>query len=212
MAAPLPWLKPGVIAGAFIPGAVVIARAALGDLGANPISESLNRFGAIALVFLVASLACTPLKILAGWTWPIRLRKALGLIAFAYASLHLLTYVGVDQGLALSVVVEDVVKRPFILVGMLAWLIMVPLALTSTDRMVRRLGFNRWKRLHRLAYVAGALAAVHFYMRVKSDVREPLVYAVVLGTLLLLRAVEAIRSSRSRASPRPKAPPRPDPA
>lgn len=207
MAAPLPWLKPGVIAGAFIPGAVVIARAALGDLGANPISEALNRFGAIALIFLVASLACTPLKILLDWTWPIRLRKALGLTAFWYASLHLLTYVGADQGFALGVVVEDVAKRPFILVGMLAWLTMLPLAITSTDKMVRRLGFNRWKRLHRLSYVVGALAATHFYIRVKSDVREPLIYAAVIGTLLVLRAVDAIRSSK----PKPK-PARPKPA
>lgn len=202
MAAPHPWLKPGVITGACIPGAVILARAATGNLGANPISESLNRFGLCALIFLVASLACSPVKTLTGWTWPIRIRRNVGVIAFVYASVHLLTYVGVDQGFAWGTLLKDVLKRPFIVVGMLAWVLMLPLAITSTDAMVKRLGFVKWKLLHRVAYAAGALGAIHFYMRVKSDVREPLVYASVVATLMVLRMVDAIRHPKPKPKPR----------
>lgn len=208
MAAPHPWLKPGVIAGACIPGVVIVARAAAGQLGANPIVEALNRFGLCTLVFLIASLACTPLKILLGWTWPIRIRRTLGVVAFCYGSIHMLTYVGLDQGFDLGTLVGDVVKRPFIAFGMGAWLLMLPLAITSTDAMVRRVGFVWWKRLHRLAYAAGALGAVHFYMRVKSDVREPLIYAAVLTALLAIRALDAIRPAKPKAR---AAPPKPQP-
>jgi methionine sulfoxide reductase heme-binding subunit len=209
MAAKLPWLQPGVIAGACIPGAVIVARAATGNLGANPIVEALNRFGLCALIFLVASLACTPVKVLTGWTWPIRIRRNVGVIAFSYASVHLLTYAGVDQGFAWGTLFQDVLKRPFIAVGFAAWLMMLPLAITSTDAMVKRIGFVRWKQLHRAAYVAGGLGALHFYMRVKSDVREPLIYASVLGTLLVLRVVDAIRHPKPK--PKPRAAPRPEP-
>lgn len=198
MAAPYPWLKPGVITGACIPGAVVVARAAAGDLGANPIAEALDRFGLFALIFLVASLACTPVKGLLDWTWPIRIRRALGVIAFVYASVHLLTYVGVDQAFDWGTLLEDVVKRPFIFIGLGTWLILFPLAVTSTGGMVKRLGFVRWKKLHRLAYLAGGLGVLHFYMRVKSDVREPLAYAAVLGVLLGLRVLDAIRHPRPK--------------
>jgi sulfoxide reductase heme-binding subunit YedZ len=209
MAAPNPWLKPGVIAGACLPGAAIVARAVTGNLGANPITEALNRFGLCALIFLVASLACGPVKLLTGWTWPLRIRRAVGVIAFCYASVHLLTYAGVDQGFAFGTLFQDVLKRPFIAVGFLAWLIMAPLAITSTDGMVKRLGFVRWKQLHRLAYVTGALGVLHFYMRVKSDVREPLIYAAVLATLLVLRVVDAIRNPKPK--PKPRAAPAPKP-
>ena len=130
----------------------------------------------------------------------------MGVIAFCYATVHLLTYVGVDQGFAWGTLFKDVLKRPFIAFGFLAWLILVPLAITSTDGMVKRLGFVRWKQLHRLAYAAGALGALHFYMRVKSDVREPLVYAAVLATLLVLRVVDAIRNPKPKPKPRATAP------
>jgi len=209
MAPPHPWLKPGVIAGACIPAAVIVTRATTGNLGANPITEALNRFGLCALIFLMASLALTPLKLVTGWTWTVRIRRNVGVIAFCYASVHLLTYVGVDQGFAWGTLFQDVLKRPFIAVGFLAWLILLPLAITSTDGMVKKLGFVRWKQVHRLAYVAGALGALHFYMRVKSDVREPLIYAAVLGTLLVLRVVDAIRNPKPK--PKPRAAPRPEP-
>jgi sulfoxide reductase heme-binding subunit YedZ len=157
----------------------------------------------------MASLALTPLKVVSGWTWTIRIRRAVGVIAFCYASVHLLTYAGVDQGFAWGTLFQDVLKRPFIAVGFLAWLILLPLAITSTDGMVKRLGFIRWKQLHRLAYVAGVLGVLHFYIRVKSDVREPLVYAAVLGTFLVLRVVDAIRHPKPK--PKPRAAPQPKP-
>ncbi len=190
---PLPWLGPGVLAGALVPIAVIVLRGWRGDLGADPIAQALNQLGLIALVFLVAALGCTPLKLLTGWTWPMRIRRELGLLGFLYALLHVSTYVGLDQGFDWAAIWADVTKRKFIFVGALAFVLLVPLAATSTAGAVRRLGFARWQRLHRLAYVATGLAAVHFYWRVKSDVREPLLYAAILGVLLLVRAGNRLR-------------------
>ncbi|WP_434383258.1 sulfite oxidase heme-binding subunit YedZ [Melittangium boletus] len=198
--APYPWLKPAVLVGGLSPLALLLLDLARGTLGANPIERVLNQTGLLALIILVASLACTPLKTLLGWTWPMRLRKLLGLLAFAYAVLHFLVYVGLDQGLAVGAVLADITKRPFITVGFLALVLLVPLAVTSTNRMVRRLGFPAWQRLHRLVYVAAVLGVVHFLWRVKKDLTEPLVYACVLGLLLALRVAEAVRKRRARAS------------
>jgi sulfoxide reductase heme-binding subunit YedZ len=191
---PLPWLKPGIFAGALVPLAAIVLRGAQGRLGANPIDQAMNQLGLIALVFLVAALACTPLKTLFGWTWPIRLRRMLGLFGFFYALLHVLTYSGLDQELDWAAIWADVTKRKFIFVGFAAFVLLVPLAATSTAGAVRRLGFARWKMLHRLAYLAPALGAIHFFLRVKKDVREPLVYAAVLGALLLVRVAVYLRS------------------
>lgn len=204
---PFPWLKPGVFAGALVPLATIVYRAVRGDLGADPIAEGLNQLGLVALIFLVASLACTPLRTVFGWTWPIRIRKELGLFSFFYACLHFLTYSGLDQSLDLKAIFADIVKRKFIFVGFAAFVCLVPLAWTSTSDAVRRLGFVRWKRLHRLAYVAGGLASIHFIWRVKKDLREPLVYATILACLLMVRVVAYVRS-RITASPSPKAPTR----
>jgi sulfoxide reductase heme-binding subunit YedZ len=191
---PLPWLKPGVFAGALVPLAAILLRGAQGRLGANPIDQAMNQLGLVALVFLVAALACTPMKAVFGWTWPIRLRRMLGLFGFFYALLHVLTYSGLDQGLDWTAIWADVTKRKFIFVGFAAFVLLVPLAVTSTAGAVRRLGFARWKLLHRLAYVAPALGAIHFFLRVKKDVREPLVYAAVLGALLLVRVAFYLRA------------------
>jgi len=196
--APYPWLKPGVFAGALVPLAVIVWRAASGSLGADPIAVALNQLGLVALIFLVASLACTPLKTLFGWTWPVRIRRELGLFAFFYAVLHVTTYSGIDQRLNLRAILQDVLKRKFIFVGFAAFVLLVPLAVTSTQDSVKRLGFARWKRIHRLAYVAGCLAAIHFIWRVKADLREPLLYAGVLTALLLVRAVSYARSRSIR--------------
>jgi sulfoxide reductase heme-binding subunit YedZ len=182
-----------VLAGALVPIAVIVLRGWRGDLGADPIAQALNQLGLIALVFLVAALACTPLKLLMGWTWPMRIRRELGLLGFLYASLHVSTYVGLDQRFDWAAIWADVTKRKFIFVGALAFVLLVPLAATSTAWAVRRLGFARWQRLHRLAYVATMLAAVHFYWRVKSDVREPVLYALILVALLLVRAGNRLR-------------------
>ncbi len=190
MAKPVPWLQPAVIAGAAIPAGLIVVRASRGELGANPISAALNQLGLLGFVFLLASLACTPLQNLFKWTWPARIRRTLGLIAFSYVTCHFLTYLGLDLQLDFATLGKDLAKRPFITVGFLAWVLLVPLAVTSTDAMVRRLGYERWKRLHRLAYVCGALGALHFWWRVKSDVTEPAIYAAVLAALLLLRFVK----------------------
>jgi sulfoxide reductase heme-binding subunit YedZ len=160
-------------------------------LGANPIATALNQLGLVTLVFLVASLACTPLKIVFGWTWPVRIRRMLGLFAFFYALLHVSTYSGLDQVFDLKAIWTDISKRKFIFVGFAAFVLLLPLALTSTDAMVRRLGFQRWKRLHRLAYVAAILGVVHFTWRVKKDISQPLVYAAILAVLLGIRLLDA---------------------
>ncbi|MFT3772825.1 MAG: protein-methionine-sulfoxide reductase heme-binding subunit MsrQ [Minicystis sp.] len=196
-AGPLPWLKPAVLAGGLAPLAGIAAGAARGTLGANPIAEALNELGLLALIFLVASLACTPAQTIAGWKWPIRIRKTLGLLSFFYAALHLITYAAIDQALAWKTILEDIAKRPFIMVGFAAFLILVPLAVTSTSGMLKRLGAARWKRLHRLAYVAAVLAVTHFVLRVKKDVSEPAAYGAVLGVLFLIRIVAFVRERRA---------------
>src|SRR5262245_22054150 len=135
---PLSWLEPAIITGSAIPFLVIAVRALSGSLGANPIATVLNQLGLLALVFLVSSLTCTPLKALFGWNWPIRIRRTLGIFAFGTASAHFLVYVVLDQYLVIRAVIADVTKRPFILVGFLALLSMLPLALTSTKRAVQR--------------------------------------------------------------------------
>jgi sulfoxide reductase heme-binding subunit YedZ len=187
------WLKPGVLLGALVPLAVTAGRAALGTLGANPVATALNQFGLLALVFLLASLAATPLKQRWGLTWPMRIRRMLGLIAFFYASLHLLTYVLLDRLGELGTLLEDLAKRPFISVGALAFALLVPLALTSTRAAQKRMGFKSWQALHRLSYAAAGFAIVHFVWREKKDIREPLVYGTILAALLGLRLLRRRR-------------------
>ncbi len=207
---PLPWLKPAVLAGGLAPLALLAFQGAQGTLGPNVIESVLNQTGLLALVFLVGSLACTPLRLLLGWSWPARVRRLLGLLAFAYAVLHFLTYAVADQGLALGPILEDIAKRPFITVGFVALVLLVPLAVTSTNASVRRMGFPAWQRLHRLAYVAAALGVVHFFWRVKKDTTEPLIYGLVLAALLGIRLVEAIRKRRrARTAPSSGKPPLP---
>jgi methionine sulfoxide reductase heme-binding subunit len=183
------WLMPAVFTGALAPLAAILWNAARGNLGANPIAEALNELGLTALVFLIASLACTPLREIFDWPWAVGLRRMLGLFAFFYALLHAATYALLDQGGKLSRIFGDVTKRPFIFAGFAALLILIPLAATSTAASVRRLGFPRWKRLHRLAYLAGALGVLHFLLRVKKDVTEPAIYIAILAAFLLARVV-----------------------
>lgn len=198
-AGPLPWLKPAVLAGGLAPLAAIAIGVWRGTLGANPIAEALNELGLLALVFLVASLACTPAKTIFGWTWPIRIRKTLGLYAFFYASLHFVTYAALDQGLAFQAILADIGKRPFIMIGLAALVILAPLAATSTAGMLKRLGAARWKKLHRLAYAAAVLAVVHFVLRVKKDVSEPAAYGAVLGLLFAIRIGAFVRERRQKA-------------
>jgi methionine sulfoxide reductase heme-binding subunit len=188
-----------VFAGALVPLAAILWNAAHKNLGANPIAEALNELGLTALVFLVGCLACTPVREVFDWPWAVGLRRMLGNFAFFYALLHAATYSLLDQRGNLRAILADVTKRPFIIAGFGAFLILIPLAATSTAAAVQRLGFKRWKRLHRLVYLAGALAAVHFILRVKKDVREPAVYAVLLGVFLLTRV--ALWAKRRVARP-----------
>jgi len=202
---PLPWLKPGIFLGGLVPLAWLCIRAGTGALSANPIAEIENELGLTALVFLLASLACTPARRLLGWTWPMRIRRELGLFAFFYAVLHFLAYLVLDEFFDWGAIVADIAKRPFITVGVLALLLMVPVAWTSTDAWVRRLGYRRWQRIHQAVYLAGALAAIHFIWRVKIDVSQPLVYAAIFGGLIALRLViwARQRASGKRTAPRP---------
>jgi len=166
-------------------------------LGANPIATALNQIGLLALIFLIASLSCTPLKLALAWTWPLRVRRTLGLCAFFSALLHFLVYLVFDQGMAIPTVLEDVLKRPFIALGFAALVMLVPLALTSTKRSVLRLGFRRWQLLHRLAYLIGVLAVLHFYLRVKADHTQPIMYGLVLALGFCLRGAAKLKSART---------------
>ncbi len=191
---PYAWLEPGVLVGALVPLVVLAARGMRHELGANPIAQALNQLGLLALALLIAALACTPAKLVFGWTWPLRIRREVGLLAFFYACLHVATYTGLDQVFDWSAIWKDVTKRKFIYVGLAAFLCLVPLALTSTNASVKRLGFARWKRLHRLAYVAPALGCLHFFWRVKKDVTEPVTYGAFLAVLLAIRLVALVRA------------------
>jgi sulfoxide reductase heme-binding subunit YedZ len=190
---PTPWLQPGIVLGGLMPLAALILGALQGSLGANPIAEVENLTGLTALVLLLASLACSPLRRLRGWTWPMRIRRALGLLAFFYAALHFLVYAVLDQGVDLDAIGHDIAERPFITVGVIALVLLTPLALTSTTRAIRRLGYHRWLRLHQLVYVAAALAIIHFVWRVKIDIAQPLLYALIFGALILVRVLYWLR-------------------
>lgn len=196
---PFPWLKPALFVGCLAPIFEIILRAVTNNLSADPVAFVLNRFGHVALIMLLLSLVLTPLKFVTGWTWTVRIRRELGLFAFFYACCHFLTYLLLDQGFDVKAILEDIGKRPFITVGFLALVLMTPLAVTSTDAMVRRLGYNRWKLLHRLVYVCGMLAVLHFIWRVKRDISEPAVYALVLAMLFALRIIETVRDRQKKA-------------
>ena len=169
-----------------VPVTLIAVDALRGRLGANPIEEVLHRLGWWALAILMVSLAITPVRRITGWNQIIRYRRLVGLFAFAYATLHLLGYVVLDQWFAWKYIVEDIAERPFILAGFSAWLMLLPLALTSTTGWIRRLG-RRWVTLHRVVYLAAALGTLHFFWRVKADTREPIVFVLLLAALLLLR-------------------------
>lgn len=157
------------------------------NVGANPLEFVTRTTGMLTLVFLVITLAITPLRKITGINWPVKFRRMLGLFAFFYGSLHLLTYLWFDRSFNFSSMVRDVAQRRFILVGMTAFLLMVPLAITSTNKMVKRLGGKRWSKLHRLVYVAAIAGVIHYWMLVKSDTRLPLTFGFILFLLLAHR-------------------------
>jgi methionine sulfoxide reductase heme-binding subunit len=172
---------------ALVPLALLLWDVWRKQVGANPLEFVTRTTGMLTLVFLLTSLAMSPLRRIAGANWLIKFRRMLGLFAFFYGSLHLLTYVAFDRFFHLTTIPADILKRPFIAVGMSAFFLMLPLAVTSTDAMVKRLGGKNWALLHRVVYVASALGVLHYYMLVKSDVRLPLTFAFVLAVLLGFR-------------------------
>lgn len=180
-----------VFVNSIVPLLLIAFDAVRGRLGANPLAFVTSATGTLALVFLLLSLLVTPLRKLTGWNSLVKQRRQLGLFAFFYCTLHVATYVFFDKALRLDEIAVDVYRRPFILVGSLAFLLMTPLALTSTNRMIKRLGGKRWSRLHKLAYPCAVFAVLHFYLLVKSDVSKPLVYAALLAVLLGYRFVVA---------------------
>ena len=159
------------------------------NLGANPAHFLILTTGMLALIFLLLTLLVTPLRKISGWNWIIFSRRTLGLYAFFYASLHFLIFFSLDRGFSVSGTLSEMVKRKFLIVGSTALLVMVPLAVTSTNAMIKRFGGKRWRALHRLAYVAAIAGVVHYYMQVKADVRQPLAFAAVLAVLLGYRLV-----------------------
>ncbi|MFQ5612750.1 MAG: sulfite oxidase heme-binding subunit YedZ [Anaerolineae bacterium] len=181
------WLQIATHIGALLPLAILIWDYFAGNLSVNPIQDITSRTGKPALVLLVLSLAVTPVHILFGYKQVMRLRRPLGLYAFMYVALHFLVFVGLDYGFDLELLREAIFEKRFALVGFAAFLLLIPLAITSTQGWITRLGRN-WKRLHRLAYLAGVLAVVHFLWLVKSDIREPAAFGAVLVLLLLARA------------------------
>ncbi|MED5199271.1 MAG: protein-methionine-sulfoxide reductase heme-binding subunit MsrQ [Gemmatimonadota bacterium] len=177
------------------PGVWLVWRGFTDRLGANAIEEVLHRLGDTSLVILLVTLSITPIRRLTGWNDLAPLRRPLGLFAFFYLTIHFLWYAVVDEGLAFEFIVEDVIERPYILAGFTAWLMLIPLAITSTKGWIRRLKKN-WKKLHRLVYVATGLGVLHFYWQVKADTYWPLVATTVLVALMLLRIRQARRPSQ----------------
>ncbi len=179
-------LMPVVFAAALTPFLHLVWRAVMGELGVNPIETITLTTGRWTLRFLLITLAVTPLRRLSGWHQAIRFRRMLGLFAFFYGTLHFSIYIGIDQFFAWRFILADIAKRPYITVGFTAFVLMIPLALTSTAGWVRRLG-RRWQILHRLVYVSAIGGVIHFLWKVKADTRDPLIYAVVLAGLLGVR-------------------------
>lgn len=179
------WIRPAAWIGGLIPLILLVAGAFTGGLGADPIEYVTLRTGFATLLMLMCTLAVTPVRRLTGWNWLAPARRTLGLCAFLYVSLHLATYL-VDQGFAWTYIVEDVAERPYVTAGFTTFLLLLPLALTSTKASIRRLG-KRWQKLHKVVYLAAGLGVLHFIWLVKSDLREPLVFAAVFAVLMALR-------------------------
>lgn len=217
-------LKAGVWAAALAPLAALAWWLVTDDLTANPISFITNHLGIWTLRLLLASLATTPLRLVTGWGWPVLLRRLLGLFAFFYASLHFSVWILLDHFFNWGQMGADIVKRPYVTIGMTALTLLVPLAATSTAAMVKRLGARNWRRLHRLVYVAGLAAVLHFIWLAKVGRTEPYYYAAILAVLLGVRVADMLRRwlrqrrERRRAGPAPSAwaqensPPRPRPS
>jgi sulfoxide reductase heme-binding subunit YedZ len=209
------WLRPVVFAVSLVPAVWVIGAIASDYfngtrlLGSNPIKEAEHFTGRWVLRFLIFTLAVTPIRQTFGWNWLQKYRRMLGLFAFFYALIHLSIYFVLDLELAWGDLAEDIIKRPYITIGMAAFTLLIPLAVTSTAKMVKRLGGKRWAALHRSIYVIVILGTIHFWMAVKRDITDPLIFALIFAVLLGYRLV-AWRRRRAVASRRAQdAPPAP---
>jgi methionine sulfoxide reductase heme-binding subunit len=192
------WTKIGVFLLCLVPFVELIWAALHDGLGANPIEFITHRTGDWTLIFLVLTLTVTPARKLLGLPDLIRFRRMLGLFAFFYGFLHFSTWIGLDQFFNFAAMLHDVRKRPFITAGFTAFVLMAPLAVTSTTGWIRRLGGKRWRALHRLIYVSGVAAVVHYYWLVKSDVRKPVFYGAIIALLLLVRITFRLRQRAPR--------------
>jgi len=191
------WTKVVVFILSLVPLALLVWNTLHNNLGANPVEALQHSTGDWTLRFLVFTLCITPFRKMFNLPELIRFRRMLGLFAFFYVCLHFFTYLGPDQNFSLSSMLKDVVKRPFITLGFVAFVLLIPLALTSTARMIRRLGGKRWQQLHRLIYLCAILGAIHYYWLVKSDVRKPLFYGVLVALLLLWRILNRRKTASS---------------
>ncbi|HVY81387.1 MAG TPA: protein-methionine-sulfoxide reductase heme-binding subunit MsrQ [Steroidobacteraceae bacterium] len=198
------WIyKPLVFVACLVPIALLLSRGfgMFGQsLGPDPIKFTLHWIGKTALNLIMITLLVTPVRHLAGWPHIVRIRRMLGLFAFFYALLHFTIYIVLDQELDFAGLLKDIAKRPYITVGFAALVILIPLAITSTNKMMRRLG-RRWQTLHRWVYAAAILSVVHYYWQVKRDVREPLIYAAILAVLLGYRLVRRMRKAKPASAP-----------
>jgi len=199
------WSKAFVFLACLTPLAYLGSRAYNGRLTANPVEYVQHFTGDWTLRYLLITLSITPLRKLLNLPDLIRFRRMLGLFAFTYVSLHFLTYLWPDQGFEFSGMIRDVAKRPFITVGFLGFVLLLPLALTSTTGWIRRLGGKRWQALHRLIYVIALCGVIHYYWLVKSDHRLPLLYAAILAALLLFRLVSSLLKPRPAVAASPAA-------
>lgn len=186
---------------ALVPLALLLWDVYRKRVGANPVEFITRTTGMLTLIFLLISLAVTPVRKITGSNWVVKFRRMLGLYAFFYGTLHLITYVWFDRFFNLRSIAADVLQRPFIAIGMTAFFLMVPLAITSTNKMVKRLGGKRWAKLHRVVYLAGVAGVIHFWMLVKSDTRLPLTFGFILflllGYRLLIKFVPSQPTSNS---------------
>lgn len=189
-------LKPALFLLALIPAGVMVFDAFTGRLAAEPIKDLTHRTGTWTITCLTATLAVTPLRRLTGWSWLISLRRMLGLFAFCYASSHFLVYLVLDQFFDWHTIVKDIAKRPYITVGFTGLVLMSSLAVTSTKKMVRRLG-RRWVQLHALIYVIALAGIVHFTWSQKADILRPTIFGIIIATLLALRLVPRTRNLRT---------------
>jgi sulfoxide reductase heme-binding subunit YedZ len=193
-------LKPAVFVACLGPFAYLLYNAFRGDLGANPLELITNHTGIWTLRFLALTIAITPIRGVTRWNPIITFRRMIGLFAFFYGTLHFFTYFIFDRSLMFDGLWEDVLLRPYITVGFTAFVLLIPLALTSTKGWIRRLGGKRWNALHKLVYVSASLGVLHYWWKVKLDVTDPMIYAAIVAVLLGWRAVKAINKRRATAA------------